>query len=117
MSRTQVNTLLRAALSVTALVAALTIQAETGQSQSVKFATISESDMKEWLTCLASDTLQGRAAFTEGYGLAASYVAEHLREWGVKPLGDNGTYFQEVKRRGYRVTRNSSVTVDAGGQS
>jgi hypothetical protein len=73
--------------------------------------------MKEWLTYLASDALQGRASFTEGYGLAASFVAEKLRSFGVRPLGDNGTYFQEVARRGYRVTRNSSVTVDVNGQS
>ncbi|HET9368823.1 MAG TPA: M28 family peptidase, partial [Vicinamibacterales bacterium] len=86
-------------------------------AQGVKFAQISEADMKEYLTYLASDELQGRQVFTEGYGLAASYVAEHLRQWGVKPLGDNGTYFQTVKRRSYRVTNNSSVTVEANGQS
>ena len=66
---------------------------------------------------LASDALQGRQIYTEGYGLAAAYVADHLRQWGVKPMGDDGTYFQTVKNRGYRVTRNSSVTVEVGGQS
>ena len=67
--------------------------------------------MREWLGYLASDDLQGRQAFTEGYGLAASYVASHLKEWGVKPVGDAGTFFENVRIRGYRVTRNSSVTV------
>ena len=33
--------------------------------------------------------------------------------WGVKPLGDAGTYFESVRVRGYKVTRNSSVTVVA----
>ena len=83
----------------------------------VKFATINPADMKEILTYLASDELQGRQVYTEGYGLAAAYVAERLREWGVKPMGDNGSYFQSVKNRGYRVTRNSSITVEANGQS
>src|SRR5437016_530544 len=78
----------------------------------VKFAQISPADMKEWLSYLASDELQGRQMFTEGYGLAAAYIADHLKEWGLKPLGDDGTYFQNVKLRGYRVTRNSTVTVD-----
>ena len=77
----------------------------------VKFAAIKESDMREFLGYLASDTLQGRQIYTEGYGMAASYIAEHLRAWGLKPMGDDGTYFQSVKNRGYRVTRNSSVTV------
>ncbi len=36
----------------------------------------------------------------------------------MKPAGDDGTYFENVKLRGYRVTRNSSVTVTAtNGQS
>ena len=86
-------------------------------AKGVKFAQISAADMQEWLTYLSSDTLQGRQIYTEGYGLAAAYIADHLKEWGVKPLGDNGTYFQSVKMRGYRVTRNSSVTIEANGQT
>jgi hypothetical protein len=79
----------------------------------VKYAQINPEEMKAWLGYLASDELQGRQVFTEGYGLAASYVASHLKAWGVKPLGGGGSYFEEVKIRGYRVTTNSSVTVVA----
>ena len=68
----------------------------------VKFAAINEADMREYLGYLASDALQGRQIYTEGYGLAASYIAEHLRQWGLKPMGDDGTYFQSVKNRGYQ---------------
>jgi hypothetical protein len=81
-----------------------------------RLAAISQADMKEWLSYLASDALQGRQVYTEGYGLAAAYVADHLKSWGVKPMGDAG-YFQTVKLRSYRVTRNSSVTVEVNGQS
>ncbi len=83
----------------------------------VHFPQISQEDAREWLTYLSSDLLDGREVFTEGYGLAAAYVADHLRQWGVKPLGDEGSYFQIVKEHGYRVLRNSSVTVEANGQS
>ena len=86
-------------------------------AKGVKFATISQADLKEWLTYISSDELQGRQVFTEGYGVAAQYVADHLRQWGVKPLGDDGTYFQIVKLRSYKVTRHSSVTIEANGQS
>jgi len=82
----------------------------------IKYAAINPDEMKEWLTYLASDQLLGRQIFTEGYGLAAQYVADHLRQWGVKPLGPDGTYFQPVKLKGYRVTRNSTVTVEVNGQ-
>jgi hypothetical protein len=80
-------------------------------------ATIQEKDLREWLTYLASDELQGRQLFTEGYGNAAQFVAERLREVGVKPMGENGTYFQIVKQKGYRITNNSSVTVEAPGKA
>ena len=80
-------------------------------AKGVKYAQINPAEMKTWLTYLASDELQGRQVFTEGYGLATSYVAEHLKTWDVKPLGEGGTYFESVRVRGYKVTRNSSVTV------
>ena len=86
-------------------------------ARGVRFARISQADMQSWLTTLASDAFQGRQAFTEGYGMAAAYVAEQLKAAGVKPMGDNGSYFQVVARKGYRVTRNSSVTVETNGQT
>ena len=66
---------------------------------------------------IASDELQGRQIYTEGLGLAAAYIADHLKEWGVKPGGDNGSYFQTVKVVGVRTTSRASVTVDVNGQS
>src|SRR5215510_7090967 len=59
----------------------------------VRYSQVSENDMKEWLSYLASDELQGRQVFTEGYGRATQYIADQLKGFGVKPLGVNGTYF------------------------
>ena len=78
---------------------------------------IREADTRQWLTYLSSDLLQGRQVFTEGYGLASSYIAEQLRLIGVEPLGQDGTYFQPLARRGFRITQDSSVTVVARGES
>jgi hypothetical protein len=86
-------------------------------AKGVKYAQISPDDMKEWLSYLASDELQGRQIFTEGYGAAAQYVADHLKQWGVKPIGDDKTYFQYVKLKDYKITRNSTVTVTVNGES
>jgi hypothetical protein len=83
----------------------------------IRFAQINADEMRGWLTHLASDELGGRQVFTEGYGLAAQYVAGHLQQWGVKPLGANGTYLQPVRVRGYRSTRNSSVTLETDGET
>ena len=46
---------------------------------------ITPDELKEWLSYIASDQLQGRRVYTEGLGLAAAYIADHLKEWGVKP--------------------------------
>src|SRR6185369_2353031 len=69
------------------------------------------------LTYLASDDLEGRATFSEGLGLAAAYIADQLKEAGVKPAGDHGTYFQRVEVLGVKSTNRSSVTVVANGQT
>lgn len=87
------------------------------EAQRGRRATIAESDLREWLTYLASDALEGRQLFSEGYGLAAQYVAERLREAGVKPGGDNGTYFQSVKQHAYRITNQSTLTIEAPGRA
>ena len=80
-------------------------------------ASITPEELKEWLSYIASDELQGRQVYTEGLGLAAAYLADHLKEWGVKPGGDDGTYFQTVKVLGVDTKSNSSVTVRGKGGS
>lgn len=103
-----------------ALVAAVLVFQAPGLAQMRKptgVSAITEADLKEWLTYLASDQLQGRATYTEGLGMAAAYIAEHLEAWGVKPAGDDGSYFQVVKVNGVNVRRNSTVTVTANGQT
>src|SRR5262245_18967392 len=62
-------------------------------SKGVKYSQVSQADLKEWLGYLASDELQGRQIYTEGYGMASQYIANHLKEWGIKPLNPDGTYF------------------------
>ncbi len=86
-------------------------------AQRGKRTTIAESDLRQWLTYLSSDALEGRQIFTEGYGLAAQYIAERLKEAGVKPGGDNGGYFQSVKQHAYRITNNSTLTIEAPGKA
>lgn len=45
---------------------------------------------------LADDLLEGRAAGTHGYDLAALYVANRYRAIGLEPAGDGGGYLQAV---------------------
>src|SRR5262249_11390338 len=79
-------------------------------------SSITPESLRTWLTYLASDDLEGRANFSEGLGLAAAYIADQLKEAGVKPGGDHGSYFQRVEVLGIKSTNRSTVTVDVNGQ-
>src|SRR2546429_462532 len=78
---------------------------------------INPADMKEWMGFLASDELDGRATFSEGLGIAAEYIAERLKSWGVKPGGDHGAYFQRVPVLGVKTADHSSIIVETNGQT
>jgi len=80
-------------------------------------SSIDAGDLREWLSYIASDELQGRAVFSAGLGLAAGYVADHLRSWGVTPAGDAGSYLQTVRVLGVKATSRSTVAVTAGGET
>jgi Peptidase family M28 len=47
-------------------------------------------------TALSNDSVEGRDTGTEAYERAAKYVADQFKAAGLKPAGDNGTFFQRV---------------------
>jgi hypothetical protein len=47
-------------------------------------------------TALSNDSMEGRDTGSEAYERAAIYVADQFKAAGLKPAGDNGTYFQRV---------------------
>ena len=53
------------------LVSLLSIAPAAQQSSGGGIASIQQGLLKEWLTYIASDELQGRATYSEGLGLAA----------------------------------------------
>jgi len=95
----------------------LTLSAVPAQNHKGDKATVRADDLQKWLSYLASDELEGRATFSEGLGLAAAYLAEQLRSWGVKPGGDNGSYFQRVRVLGVKSANHSTLTVEVNGQT
>ena len=60
----------------------------TGQKE------VSLNYLKSNLEFLADDLLEGREATTRGEKLASLFIAKELQKYGIKPFGDNGTYFQ-----------------------
>jgi hypothetical protein len=64
---------------------------------------ISGSTFRAHVEFLADDLLKGRETGTEGYDLAALYVATELKSMGVEPAGEDGSYFQPVTLRESRL--------------
>ncbi|GAB2666550.1 M28 family metallopeptidase [Arenimonas aestuarii] len=58
---------------------------------------------------LADDLLEGRAAGTRGYDLAALYVANRYRAIGLEPAGDDGSFLQAVPLLEGRRERNGAA--------
>jgi hypothetical protein len=95
----------------------LTLSAVPAQNRKADKGAAQVDDLRKWLSYLASDELEGRATFSEGLGLAAAYLAEQLRYFGIKPGGDNGSYFQRVRVLGVKSANRSTLTVEVNGQT
>jgi Zn-dependent M28 family amino/carboxypeptidase len=67
---------------------------------------VTEASVRGHMEFLASDALNGRGSGTRDEWLAATYIASHLRRWGIEPLGDTGGYVQTVD-----IPQRSSIVV------
>lgn len=62
-------------------------------------STITEEDLKDYISILASDALEGRETGTRGQRMAAAFIKSHFMEWGLEgPVKDNNSqgYYQRV---------------------
>ena len=57
---------------------------------------ITAAQMKDYLYFIASDEMEGRDTPSRGLDTVAKFIALNLSRWGLKPAGDNGTYFQRI---------------------
>ncbi|MEL6811501.1 MAG: M28 family peptidase, partial [Bacteroidota bacterium] len=68
-----------------------------GQTEKEKvMATVEKNTIQGHIYFLADDLLKGRETGTPENKIAASYLANTLRSYGVKPNPKTGTYYQEV---------------------
>lgn len=61
------------------------------------------------LAFLASDELKGRATPSPGFDAAAEYIADRLQRAGLKPGGDNSTFFQHYTMREMALDTSASA--------
>jgi hypothetical protein len=72
---------------------------------------ISSHPLMEYVTELASAKYQGRLTGTAAFNEAAGWSAGLFKQWNIKPLGENGTYFQEFPNPYTLVLESGEVTL------
>src|SRR5258706_11700052 len=61
--------------------------------------TISAAQLRNYLSFIASDEMEGRDTPSPGLDTTAKFIAINLERWGFKPAGDDGTFFQKIALR------------------
>jgi hypothetical protein len=67
-----------------------------GQAIDRSAALIREQDIRADIYFLASDDMAGRNSTSREDRIATEYIASEFMRLGLKPMGDNGTYFQSM---------------------
>ena len=82
-------------LLAVAVAAGCTAHQSTLNTAPAKSDVISESRIRDFLSKLADDSMEGRKTGTRGANKAASFIASEMKAIGLEPLGDSA-YFQKV---------------------
>lgn len=61
------------------------------------------------LEFIASDELEGRDTGSKGARVAAKFIASRLKQYGIKPFGDDSTYFQNFELQSTKLDPNSEL--------
>jgi hypothetical protein len=88
----------------------------TGCKKSGESSSALDDDTRAWwqtTTELSSDAMEGRDTGSPGYARAAALVAERFAAAGLEPLGDKGTWFQDVPMEETAITQ---ATITVGGR-
>jgi Zn-dependent M28 family amino/carboxypeptidase len=72
---------------------------------------VDDDRIKTDIKYLSSDRLEGRGTGAPGGDAAADYVAEQFQKAGVKPAGEQGTYFQKVPMVGISTKTSSTFSL------
>jgi hypothetical protein len=61
--------------------------------------TIAAAQLRNYLSFIASDEMEGRDTPSRGLDTTAKFIAMNLAQWNFKPAGDDGTFFQRIVLR------------------
>lgn len=75
---------------------------------------ITVEEIRSHVEFLAGPTTHGRATLSPGFDLAAEYVEQHLKEWGIAPAGEEGSYRLPVGLRCVAPSSQAMIEVARG---
>lgn len=75
------------------------------------FDSITTAQVTEWMNFLAGPETQGRGSGQPGFQKAADFMAARFKEYGLKPIGDDGTYFQNLPFTRSRLSPGSYLSM------
>ena len=102
-------------LGLVLLAAPAALPAQTSAPLHRAAATITSRDVARRIGIIADDSMLGRDTPSHGLELTAQYIADQFRQFGLRPGGDRGSWFQR-----YAITRRrlmleqSNVVFSAG---
>jgi aminopeptidase YwaD len=75
----------------------VTVEAPSPTSKAIKpSVAASEENLKQHLAFLTSEAMTGRRVLSDGAELTGRYIAEQMKEMGLSPNGDGGSFFEEI---------------------
>lgn len=67
--------------------------------------------IREIVTALSADEMEGRGTGQPGGDKAAAYIADRFKKLGLKPLGDKNSYFQQIRFKDQQFLPETSLKV------
>ena len=77
---------------------------------------ITEAVLRDYLSFIASDEMEGRDTPSRGLDTTAKFLALNLARWGFKPAGDDSSFFQKIALRRNYIDR-TPTQVQLNGQT
>jgi len=78
---------------------------------------ITAAELAKHVKYLASDQLEGRKSGSKGGEAAAQYIANEFKSYGLKAIGDQGSYFQNFDFvAGVKLGESNSLTFNVAGK-
>jgi len=89
-----------------------TVQAADSSGQQL------QNRLRAHIEFLADDRMRGRQPGSDGYNIAANYVASQFLQMGLLPAGNDGSYFQQVPlRQAFLVPGSAEMAIYRDGKS